>query len=454
MNHLQIRQGRSLDYSAKDVISSMFNTRKGLTLNKDGSFIYSPEALRSSAKTNRDGFKSEMERIGAEFRDSVKNSNSYAEPLGAYEKMMTGILEPKKIPFGVEYTYQNNALKESDVTIEDIIKPHTDLKIQGLMEQFKASMFDYSNFNLTVQSGTNPNVYDKRNAQPEFGAVKYEYLPVVSYAATFDRSKNEEALISAHNFLGNSIQVSFLYNKWVELFEEQYQYDMVRTSDTLLKGCTLLDQPNEAARTDLGIPNNVDGLADETLTMSQLYTILLKIVAIVNNKNASIRGGISNKINEFIMPLANAVVLKNNLAIKIDDPLTNFGAQNNYLTNRLEFVVNFFAKNGIRVVASNQLNPSSNVGVYDSAIKNSMNPSNAIKEKNRNTVDRPFYLLTNDNSGSDQGILFAPKMSYFSTGFFNKDPLGQIQTTGKIDLFSGIKYMRPEFNRALITTTP
>lgn len=439
---IQTQLGSKLGSAERQTMQNMYSNKIGIVSRGEGKAIYSPEIIKEVAKNG--GIDSMM--------TTVKNSNSYLQGLGAFERIVGQMIQPEKVPFGVEYTLEGGALKQKDVSIEDVIKPHRATSIQGLMEKFKAPMLDYSNFNLEVQSGTNPNVYDSRNKQPEFGDVQYKDTPVVSYAGTFTYTKNEEALTKAHNFLGGLIDISWKQEKFLQFFEDTYHYDMVRTNATLLKDRTLFDQEGEAAINDLGIPSNVDGIADETLTINELQTLLLKIVAIANNKNGSIRGGISNKINEFIMPLSNAIKLQNNTAIQSGDALTNLAFQSNTIQNRLQYVVNFFAANGIRVIALSQLNPSSNVGAYDPAIIATMNPANAIPERNRNTIDRPFYLLTNDNSGTQQDILFAPKISYMTTGFVNADALGESSIMGKTDLFSGIRYMRPELNRALITT--
>lgn len=441
--------GSKLGSPAKRLMQDMYENKVGIVTHKNGAVTYSPEIIKELHKTDHNAFVKMMDGV---VNETVKNSNGYLQPLGAFEKIVGEILQPKKIPFGVSYIFEGGVLKETDVTIEDIIKPHRALSIQGLMEKFKAPLIDYSNWNLALQSGMNPNNYDARNIQPEFGDVEYRDTPVVSYASKFVYTKNEEAVMKAHNFLGNQINISWKQNKFLELFEEQYQYDMVRTSDILLQDRTLLDQEGETAINNLGIPNNTDGIADTSLTMNQLQALLFKIVEIANNKNGSIRGGITNKINEFIIPLSNAIKLKSNTAVQVGDALTNLAFQNNTIQNRLQYVVNFFAGHGIKVIASNQFNPSSNVGVYDATIVATMNPTNAILPRNRNTVDRPFYLLTNDNSGTEQDILFAPKINYMTTGFVNNDPLGESQIMGKTDLFSGIRYMRPALNRALITT--
>jgi hypothetical protein len=441
--------GSTLSSQAKTVMQNMYANKVGIVVGKSGAITYSPQIIKELYQRDPDAFRGMMNNLE---RETVKNSNNYLQPLGAFEKIVGEMLQPKKIPFGVSYTFEGGVLKEADVTIEDIIKPHRALTIEGRMTKFKAPLTDYSNWNLALQTGMNPNPYDARNQQPVFGDTEYIETPVVSYSGNFVYTKNEEAVMRAHNFLGQQINISWKHNKFLEYFEEQYQYDMVRTSDILLQDRTLLDQEGETAINNLGIPNNVNGIADATLTMNQLQDLLFKIVEIANNKNGSIRGGITNKINEFLIPLANAIKLKSNTAVHVGDALNNLAFQSNTIQNRLQYVVNFFAGHGIKVIASNQLNPSSNVGIYDTAIAATMNPANAILPRNRNTVDRPFYLLTNDNSGADQEILFAEKMNFMTTSFVPNDPLGESQIMGKTDLFSGIRYMRPALNRALITT--
>lgn len=444
---MKIQTGSQNSRQSNSVALHMYENQEPFFATKNGQFWFSPELVKQKAKSDNgtDGLM--------EIAMKVKNSNDYLQPVGVFEKLLQNIVEPYKVPFGFEYKYDNK-LSKTEIQIENVIKPHTNMSIQGLMEKFKAPTLDYSNGNLPIQTGTNPNVYHPENTQPEFGDMNYVETPVLSYASNYKYTLNEANLMKAHNIWGDVINFDIKYQKFLDRFEEQYVYDMVNTNDVLLKERTLLDQEGETAINDLGIPNNVYGLSDTTLTMNELQDILFKIATIINNKNNSVQG-MRTPINTFIIPLSDANLLTNNKAIEDGSALTNLRFQSNTIHNRMEYVVSFFQSlsTPVRVIACNQFNPSSqSSGVYDSAIANTMNPASAIQVKNRNTIDRPFYLLTNDNSGREQEILFAPKINYFSSGFVNEDPLGQVQITGKIDLFSGIKYIRPAVSRALITT--
>lgn len=377
----------------------------------------------------------------------IENSTTsdFNKPIGPYEQFLSTVLRPLTVNIGKKAVWNPSTKVTTlvDATLDDVIKPMSSATVQPFKEKIVASLMNFANHNLPVQSPMRPNPYDTRNQQVAIGDFERIEVPQASYARTIAYDVVMREGLKANAFYGNSVSIEDAISKTLQLDERKYVYDILSGDESPIDGSSFIKQEDDV------IDNTTlfAGLVYKYAFLEATDEEFIALVERIRQKKIDLNGYIEeefNQINVLALPQTELIKLASTFYFDPQAPVSNIKQAYNY---RLDYLVDKLSTVGITVVGLNQCEPNDEVISIPGTLGLPVVPRRSPLPNGKS-----LYILASDNSSAYQDIIFAPKVPFMQTSFVSPDNLGWEMKMLKVEFFSGMRYMRPELNRYVATT--